>query len=189
MEFRRLELAEVVEILPRKFGDDRGFFSEVYKQPEMEAEGLPINWMQDNQSFSAPVGTVRGLHFQAPPFAQDKLVRVLKGAIFDVAVDIRAGSPTYGRWVGLTLSARQWNQLLVPAGFAHGFMTIEPDTEVLYKVNAPYAPEQEGAIRWDDPDIAIDWPDVGVAATLSGKDAVAPTFRDHQPVFHYEAKA
>tara|TARA_R110000787_G_scaffold77931_2_gene171003 strand:+ start:391 stop:960 length:570 start_codon:yes stop_codon:yes gene_type:complete len=188
MEFRRLTLPDVVEILPRKFGDERGFFSEVYKQPMMDAQGLPINWMQDNQSFSAPVGTVRGLHYQAPPYAQDKLVRVLRGAIYDVAVDIRLGSPTYGQWVGVTLSAEKWNQLMIPAGFAHGFMTIEPDTEVLYKVNAPYAPKHEGAILWNDPEIGIAWPALDESPTLSTKDASAPRFREHQPVFRYEAQ-
>ncbi len=185
--FNRLAIPEVIEVVPPRHGDDRGFFSEVFKYSAFEAEGIHINWVQDNQSFSAEVGTVRGLHYQKATFAQDKLIRVIRGAIFDVAVDIRRGSPTYGKWVSLELSADKWNQLLVPAGFAHGFMTIRPDTEVIYKVSAPYSPESEGAIRWDDPDIGIDWPKLDVEPTLSGKDKIAPSFADHVPVFDYEA--
>ncbi|MCX8474721.1 MAG: dTDP-4-dehydrorhamnose 3,5-epimerase [Sphingomonas sp.] len=185
-EFRRLAIPEVVEVTPPKFGDHRGFFSEVFKRAAFEAEGLAIDWMQDNQSFSAEVGTVRGLHFQAPPFAQAKLIRVLRGAIFDVAVDLRRGSPSYGRWVAAELSAEKWNQLLVPVGFAHGFMTLTPDVEVLYKVSAPYSRESEGAIRWDDPDLGIVWPRPG-DAILSEKDAVAPYFKDFDSPFAYEA--
>jgi dTDP-4-dehydrorhamnose 3,5-epimerase len=135
--FHRLAIPEVIEITPPKFGDHRGFFSEAYKRSAFEEEGLEIDWVQDNQSMSAEPGTVRGLHFQAPPFAQAKLVRVLSGAIYDVAVDIRRGSPNYGRWVACELSADKWNQLLVPAGFAHGFMTLSANTQVLYKVDAP----------------------------------------------------
>ena len=184
--FNRLAIPDVIEIVPPRHGDARGFFSEVFKRSAFEAEGIHIDWCQDNQSFSAELGTVRGLHWQAPPFAQDKLVRVLRGAIYDVAVDVRRGSPTYGQWVGIELSADKWNQLLVPVGFAHGFMTIQPDTEVMYKVSAPYSPEAEGAIRWDDPDIGIDWPDLGVEPVLSGKDKIAPAFADLVPVFDYK---
>ena len=183
-QFNRLAIPEVIEIVPPKFGDARGFFSEVFKRDALAAEGIAIDWMQDNQSLSSEPGTVRGLHLQAPPFAQDKLVRVLRGAIFDVAVDIRDGSPTYGQWVGVELSAEKFNQLLVPKGFAHGFMTIAPDTEVLYKVSAPYAREREMAIAWDDPDLAIAWP-VSAAPQLSDKDRAAPRFADHRPVFAY----
>jgi dTDP-4-dehydrorhamnose 3,5-epimerase len=184
--FHRLAIPELVEVTPPKLGDHRGFFSEVFKRAAFEAEGIAIDWVQDNQSFSADAGTVRGLHFQAPPFAQAKLIRVLRGAIYDVAVDIRAGSPSYGQSVAIELSAEKWNQLLVPAGFAHGFMTLTSDVEVLYKVSAPYSRESEGAIRWDDPDLAIAWPRPG-DATLSEKDAVAPTFRDFVSPFAYEA--
>lgn len=184
--FRRLAIPEVIEVTPPKYGDHRGFFSEVFKISAFEAEGLSIDWVQDNQSFSAEPGTVRGLHFQAAPFAQDKLVRVLRGAIYDVAVDIRKGSPTYGKWVGCELSAEKWNQLLVPIGFAHAFMTLTPDVEVLYKVSAPYSKESEGAILWNDPDLGIDWPRAG-EAVLSGKDAEAPRLRDFDSPFQYEA--
>lgn len=185
-QFHRLAIPEVVEITPPKFGDHRGFFSEVFKRSAFEAEGIAIDWVQDNQSFSADAGTVRGLHFQAPPFAQAKLIRVLRGAIYDVVVDIRAGSSSYGQWVAVELSAEKWNQLLVPAGFAHGFMTLTPDVEVIYKVSAPWSRESEGAIRWDDPDLAIAWPRPG-DAILSDKDAAAPSFRDLISPFAYEA--
>ena len=184
--FVRHAIPEVIEVTPPKYGDHRGFFSEVFKRSAFEAEGIDIDWIQDNQSFSAQVGTVRGLHFQVPPVAQDKLVRVLRGAVYDVALDIRKGSPTYGHHVGVTLSADKWNQLLVPVGFAHCFMTIEPDTEVLYKVSGPYSKEHEGAIRWNDPALGIDWPDVGVEPTLSEKDVDAPLFADFDSPFTYQ---
>ena len=186
--FRRLAIPEVVEIVPPKHGDHRGFFSEVYKRSAFETEGIRIDWIQDNQSFSAEAGTVRGLHFQVPPVAQDKLVRVLRGAVYDVAVDIRRGSPTYGRWVGCELSAERWNQLLVPIGFAHVFMTLVPDTEVLYKVSAPYSPQDERAILWNDPALGIDWPDLGVEPILSDKDRVAQPLADLDSPFTYEGR-
>jgi len=184
--FRRLAIPEVVEITPARFGDHRGWFSEVYKDSAFENEGIAIDWTQDNQSFSAQAGTVRGLHFQTPPFAQDKLVRVLRGAIFDVAVDIRKGSPTYGHWVGAELLAGQLNQLLVPIGFAHCFMTLTRDTEVLYKVSAPYSKAHEGAIRWNDPALGIDWPELGAEPVLSEKDLEAPLLADFDSPFVYE---
>jgi len=186
-QFNRLSIPDLIEIVPAKYGDHRGFFSEVWKRSALEAEGVSIDWVQDNQSFSADRGTVRGLHFQSPPFAQNKLIRVTRGSIFDVAVDIRKGSPTYGGWVGLELSAERWNQLLVPAGFAHGFMTTAADTEVLYKVSAPWSREHEQAILWNDPDLAIAWPDAG-EAVLSEKDRAAPPFAEHVPVFEWERK-
>jgi dTDP-4-dehydrorhamnose 3,5-epimerase len=174
--FVRHAISEVIEVIPQKFGDHRGFFSETWQRERFAAEGIANEWIQDNHSRSAEPGTVRGLHFQAPPTAQAKLVRVVRGAIFDVAVDLRRGSPSYGQWVGVELSAEKWNQLLVPAGFAHGFMTIEPDSEVLYKVDAPWSRDDERALRWDDPDIGIEWPQIGVEPILSEKDAAAPGF-------------
>lgn len=186
ISFRRLAIPEVIEVTPSKYGDHRGFFSEVFKQNAFEAKGISIDWVQDNQSFSAEPGTVRGLHFQAPPFSQDKLVRVLRGAIYDVAVDIRTGSPAYGQWVGCELSADKWNQLLVPAGFAHGFMTLTPDTDVVYKVSAFYVRESEGALLWNDPDLGIAWPRQG-GAILSEKDGAAPRFKNFDSPFRYEA--
>lgn len=184
--FRPTAIPAVIEVIPPKFGDHRGFFSETFKRAAFAEGGITQDWVQDNQSFSAPVGTVRGLHFQIPPVAQAKLIRVLRGAIYDVAVDLRRGSPTYGQWVGVELSAEKWNQLLVPAGFAHGFMTIQPDTEVLYKVDAPWSRDHEQAILWNDPELAITWPDVGVTPTLSDKDAIAPRLADFDTPFTYE---
>lgn len=176
------EIPEVKIISPAKFGDHRGFFSETYNAEKFSANGMDLVFCQDNHSFSAARGTLRGLHFQLPPFAQDKLVRVTKGAIYDVAVDIRHGSPSFGRWVGRVISAAAWNQILVPIGFAHGFCTIEPETEVQYKVTAPYAPDHERGIAWNDPDLAIDWPLDGAQPNLSGKDGENPGFAD-SPVY------
>lgn len=187
MEIRPLALPEVLEIKPLRRGDHRGFFSEVWNGPALAAAGVDLPFVQDNHSFSAAKGVLRGLHYQLPPMGQAKLVRVVRGAIFDVAVDIRSGSPTYGRWVGLTVSAAEWNQILVPEGFAHGFVTLEPETEVLYKVSAPYSPEHDRGIRWDDPAIGIEWPLDGAAPTLSEKDAAAPLLADAGPAFRYSA--
>ena len=182
MELRPTQLDGVVEFMPRQHGDTRGWFSEVFRDDVCLANGIDIDWVQDNQSFSAEAGTLRGLHLQAPPHAQDKLVRVLAGSVLDVAVDIRVGSPSYGQWVAVELTAGKLNALLVPKGFAHGFITLEPDTMVLYKVSAYYNRQSERAIAWDDPDLAIAWP-VGLAPVLSDKDQVAPAFKDLGPVF------
>ncbi|MCQ0988471.1 dTDP-4-dehydrorhamnose 3,5-epimerase [Jiella marina] len=183
LEVTPLAIAEVLEIKPRKFGDDRGFFSETFNQERFAEAGVTIPWVQDNQSFSAAKHTLRGLHYQAPPFAQDKLVRVLKGSILDVAVDIRHGSPTFGKWVALEVSAAKFNQILVPKGFAHGFLTLEPDTEVFYKVSAPYSGQHDRGIRWDDPEIGVEWPLGGAQPVLSDKDRVAPLLNDTPVVF------
>jgi dTDP-4-dehydrorhamnose 3,5-epimerase len=165
----------VVEIVPQKFGDERGFFAETWRKDRFADAGIPDDWMQDNQSRSAEAGVLRGLHLQLEPHAQDKLVRVLRGTIFDVAVDIREDSPTFGRWVACVLSADRFNQLYVPRGFAHGFLTLEDDVEVLYKVNRPWAPQAERSIRWDDPALGIEWPlENGMKPRLSQKDADAP---------------
>lgn len=173
MRIEATGLPGVVLLEPRRFGDARGWFCETFSTRAMAAAGLMTEFVQDNQSFSAAAGTLRGLHFQRPPHAQAKLVRCLRGAIRDVAVDIRRGSPTWGQWVAAELSAENGRQLLVPAGFLHGFVTLVPDTEVHYKCSAFYAPEAEGAVRWDDPDLAVDW---GLAGPpqLSAKDAAAP---------------
>lgn len=168
----------VLEVVPPRFGDDRGFFSETYNASVAASLGINEPFVQDNQSLSRPVGTIRGLHFQADPFAQGKLVRVLRGRIMDVAVDIRPGSPTFGQHCGVELSAEAGNQLWVPTGFAHGFATLEPDTEVFYKVTNLWNREAEGAIRWNDPDLAIDWGVADGDASLSDKDHVAPLFAD-----------
>ena len=178
LDVRPLALEGVFEIRPARFGDDRGFFSEVWNAERMGEAGLELDIVQDNHSFSAARGVLRGLHFQVPPAAQDKLVRVSRGAVFDVAVDIRRGSPTFGKWVGLVVSAELWNQILVPKGFAHGFVTLEPNTEVQYKVSAPYRSDLDRAIRFDDPAIGIDWPVEAKDLILSAKDAAAPLLAD-----------
>lgn len=173
-EFRRLSIDGLVEIRPSRFGDARGFFSETWKQSWSDELGREISFVQDNHSFSQSAGVLRGLHLQVAPAEQDKLIRVVRGAIFDVAVDVRKGSPTFGKWESLVISADEWNQLFVPRGFAHGFLTLVPNTEVLYKVSAPYAPECERAVRYDDPDIGIEWPSIDGPLTLSDKDKSAP---------------
>lgn len=188
MIVRPLAIPEVLEILPAKHGDHRGSFSEVWSRNAWAEQGITTEFVQDNHSFSAARGVLRGLHYQAPPFAQTKLVRVTRGSIFDVAVDIRRGSPSFGRWVGLTISAGKWNQVLVPAGFAHGFLTLEPECEVLYKASAPYAPEHDRAIRFDDPEIAIEWPVAEDELILSDKDRNAPLLADNEPFFRYGAR-
>lgn len=182
MQIEATPLAGVIVITPARHGDARGFFSESYSAQALKSHGIDIAFVQDNHSLSDKAGTVRGLHFQAPPHAQDKLVRCGKGALFDVAVDIRQGSPTYGRWYGTELSFENGRQLLVPAGFAHGFVTLQPGTEIVYKCSDYYARDSEGALRWNDPDIGIDW--VGVTnPILSEKDAVAPLLRDLKTPF------
>jgi dTDP-4-dehydrorhamnose 3,5-epimerase len=179
MQVNDLGLGGVVEIIPKKFGDARGFFAETYQRQRFVDAGIAQDWMQDNQSYSAEKGVLRGLHFQVAPFAQDKLIRVLRGSVFDVAVDIRKGSATYGKWVSCILSAETFNQLLVPKGFAHGFLTLEAHTEVLYKVTAPYAPDCDRAVRWNDPAIGVAWPlEAGQQPVLSAKDAAAPMLAD-----------
>lgn len=183
MDITELAIPEVKLIRPRKFGDHRGFFSETWNRRTLAAAGLDFDFVQDNQSLSAEVGTVRGLHFQTPPFAQDKLVRVTRGAVFDVAVDLRRGSSTFGRHVGAVISAAEWNQILVPAGFAHGFCTLEPDTEVIYKVTNYYSPEHDCGMLWNDPALGIDWPVAADRAVLSDKDRKLPPLSALETVF------
>ena len=185
LDVRPLGLKEVVEIRPRKFGDDRGFFSETWNGEAMAQAGLDLGFVQDNHSYSSSRGVLRGLHFQLPPAAQDKLVRVSRGAIFDVAVDIRKGSPSFGRWVGLLVSAELWNQILVPKGFAHGFVTLEDHTEVQYKVTAPYSADLDRGIRFDDPALGIDWPIAAPEFQLSDKDRDAPLLADVETGFEW----
>ena len=180
MNVEQTPLSGVVILTPARFGDARGWFSETWNASKMQAAGLAIDWVQDNHSFSAQVGTLRGLHFQSPPRAQDKLVRCTRGAIFDVAVDIRRGSPTYGQWVGVELTAANGKQLLVPKGFLHGFVTRAVDTEVQYKCTDLYAPDCDGSVRWDS--VGIDWGLDG-DPVLSGKDQAAIAFADWQSPF------
>ncbi|UWQ97603.1 dTDP-4-dehydrorhamnose 3,5-epimerase [Rhodobacteraceae bacterium M385] len=185
MQIDQTGLEGLLVITPPRFGDARGFFAETYSAAKLADHGVTTTFVQDNHSLSADVGTIRGLHFQAPPHAQDKLVRCGRGRLFDVAVDIRKGSPTYGKWFGIELTFENGKQLLVPAGFAHGFITREPGTEIIYKCSDFYAPETEGAVIWSDPDIGIDWGLEG-APVLSGKDAVAPALKDLDSPFTYE---
>ena len=180
-------LPGVVILEPRRFGDHRGWFMESWSRPRMVEAGLDVDWVQDNHSYSAAAGTVRGLHYQAPPRAQDKLVRVGRGAVMDVAVDVRRGSPTWGRWVGVELSAENGRQLLIPKGFLHGFATLTPDVELLYKCSETYAPECDSAVAWNDPDLGIDWGIDPAAAILSEKDAAAPAFASWQSPFDWTA--
>jgi dTDP-4-dehydrorhamnose 3,5-epimerase len=178
MELKPTKLDGVVELQPIRHGDDRGWFSEVWNEATLAELGVDISWVQDNEAYSSLVGTLRGLHFQIDPHAQDKLVRVLAGRVLDVAVDLRQSSPTFGQHVAVELSAKLGNQLLVPRGFAHGYCTLETDTVIGYKVSGFYSPECDRAVHWDDPEIRIDWPVDATNAVLSGKDTQAPAFAD-----------
>ncbi len=186
MQVDKNPLDGLLLLTPRRFGDHRGFFSETYSARALAGHGITEQFVQDNHSLSAKAGTVRGLHFQAPPHAQAKLVRCGRGALFDVAVDIRKGSPTYGQWFGAELSFENGRQLFIPVGFAHGFVTRAPGTEIVYKCSDYYAPETEGALRFDDPDIGIDWGLDGRTPILSGKDASARYLADFESPFTYE---
>ncbi|SFH49785.1 dTDP-4-dehydrorhamnose 3,5-epimerase [Palleronia marisminoris] len=185
MNIEATSLPDVFCVTPRRFGDARGFFAETWSRSRMARAGIDVEFVQDNHSLSEAAGTVRGLHFQAAPHAQAKLVRCGRGRLFDVAVDIRRGSASYGQWVGVELSFENGRQLYIPAGFAHGFVTLEPGTEIVYKCSDVYAPDTEGSVRWDDPDLGIDWPLSG-APVLSDKDAAAPLLADLDSPFTWE---
>lgn len=178
MQIERAAIADVLIIRPKKHGDHRGFFSETFRASALQEAGVDLDWVQDNHSYSQARGVVRALHFQRPPMAQAKLLRVIRGAILDVVVDIRKASPTFGRHVAVELSAENWAQIYAPIGFAHGFCTLSEDTEVLYKVSAPYAPAEEGGVLWNDPDLGIDWPISPDEATLSARDREWPRLKD-----------
>lgn len=186
LEVRQLGLDGVVEICPERFADERGYFSEIWSRARWRDAGIDADFVQDNHSLSKQRGVLRGLHYQAPPMAQAKLVRVTRGAVFDVAVDVRNGSPTFGQWTSAIISKAKWNQLFIPAGFAHGLLTLEPDTEVQYKVSAPYSAEHDRAIRFDDPDIGIDWPIPQGELILSDKDRSAPLLADVDTGFAFQ---
>lgn len=186
MEVQESNIPEILILKPDKYSDQRGFFSETYNQLKLSQLGISTAFVQDNFSLSAREGTVRGLHFQTPPYAQAKLVSVISGAIVDIAVDIRTGSPTFGQHVAVEISARAWNQILIPVGFAHGFCTLEPDTRVCYKVSHYYSPDHDRGILWNDPELGIDWPMKVETAILSEKDRHWPRLRELPEVFHYE---
>jgi dTDP-4-dehydrorhamnose 3,5-epimerase len=185
MEVQALAIPDVLILKPKRFGDARGFFSEVFRESAAEAAGITDRFVQDNHSFSAEKGVVRGLHFQAPPQAQGKLMRVTRGAIFDVALDIRIGSSTYGQHVAAEVSSEEWSQIWVPPGFAHGFCTLTPNTEVIYKVTSEYAPASEGGVLWIDPALGIDWPVESTSAIVSPRDTKWPVLAELVSPFRY----
>lgn len=179
-------MSTVILITPRKFGDNRGWFSETFNERRERDTGIHDQFVQDNQSYSRDLGTLRGIHFQAPPHAQAKLVRCLRGRILDIAVDLRKGSPTFGNYVSAELSEENGSQLYIPVGFGHAFVTLESNCEVAYKVSDYYAPEADGGIRYDCPDLAIDWPELGRDITLSVKDSALPFLKDFDSPFEYD---
>lgn len=181
--FQTLAIPDVILVTPKRHGDARGFFSETYRADAFAEAGIAGPFVQDNHAYSQEPGILRGLHFQKPPHAQAKLVRCTQGAIYDVAVDMRKSSATYGQHVGAELSAETGAQLYVPEGFAHGYLTLTPDCHVQYKTSAYYAPEAEGGIAWDDPDLGIEWPLGGLEVTLSGKDKILPPLSALAPIF------
>lgn len=183
MRVTDLDIPDVKLVTPKKFGDHRGFFSEVFNQHVLKDAGIDHEWVQDNHSLSVAPGVVRALHYQLPPMAQAKLVRVVRGRILDVAVDIRRGSPTFGRHVAYELSSENWQQMYVPMGFAHGFVTLDPNTEVVYKVSALYSPAHERGILWNDPALGIEWNLSPEAATLSDRDTKHPTLANAKDLF------
>lgn len=181
--FERLSIPDVILVTPKRHGDARGFFSETYRADAFVDAGITGPFVQDNHAYSQQPGILRGLHFQKPPAAQAKLVRCTQGAIYDVAVDIRQNSPTFGRHIGAELSAENGAQLYVPEGFAHGYLTLTLDCHVQYKTSAYYAPDTEGGIAWDDPKLGINWPTVGIDVILSDKDKSLPTLSALAPIF------
>ena len=183
MNIESFSVSGVKLITPKKFGDARGFFSETWNESALRDAGIDAHFVQDNHAFSAAKHTLRGLHFQLPPKAQNKLIRVSRGAILDVAVDIREGSPTFKQHVAVVLSSENWAQLWVPKGFAHGYCTLEPDTEVIYKVTDYYSPADDRGIKFDDPTLAIAWPVTSATALLSDKDKIQPLLQDAPQLF------
>jgi dTDP-4-dehydrorhamnose 3,5-epimerase len=189
MQIAETQIYDVKVLKPVRHSDQRGFFSEVFKENELRQHGIDANFVQDNHSLSTSKWVVRGLHFQVPPVAQAKLLRVTSGSIFDVAVDIRWGSPSFGQYIAVVLSAAEWNQIFIPEGFAHGFCTLEPDTEVIYKMSSYYSVEHDRGLLWNDPALGIAWPLPEDAVILSDKDRKHPLFADLPRYFRYEPPA
>jgi len=185
VQVTELDIPDVKILEPVRHGDHRGFFSEIYNRETLRDAGITLEFVQENYSWSSEVNTVRGLHFQTGPFEQDKLVQVLSGAIMDYAVDLRTGSPWYGRYVQAEISAANWNQILVPRGFAHGLVTLEANTAVMYRVTGHYSAAHDAGVRWDDPDIGIDWPISAEQAILSDKDRQLPYLAECATLFTY----
>jgi dTDP-4-dehydrorhamnose 3,5-epimerase len=183
MELRTFDIEGPLEIVPRKIGDDRGYFSEIFRLEQFTAHAGPVKFVQDNQSLSVREGTIRGIHFQTHPRAQGKLVRCLAGSVLDVAVDLRHDSATYGHWISVVLTAEQINQLWIPAGFGHGFCTLDPNSIISYRVTDYYSPENDKGVAWDDADIAVQWPDVADPDTLSARDRQQPSLAELPPLF------
>jgi dTDP-4-dehydrorhamnose 3,5-epimerase len=179
----RLPISEIIRIRPRKFTDSRGYFLETFRRSDFASMGINCDFVQDNESLSLKAGTIRGMHFQLPPHTQAKLVRVLRGTIFDVGIDLRCDSQTYGKWCGMRLSAEGGEQLFIPRGFAHAFCTLEPDTIVAYKVDAYYAPQSDTGLIWNDPQIAVDWPIPPEAVLVSDKDGKLPSLQSFASPF------
>jgi dTDP-4-dehydrorhamnose 3,5-epimerase len=188
MRIERFNIGGIFSLIPLKREDQRGFFSEIYNRDAMAAEGVTANFVQDNHVYSANRGVLRGLHFQVPPRAQGKLIRCTRGTIWDVSVDIRRGSPTYGKHVSVELSAANWKQLWVPPGFAHGYVTLEADCEVIYKVTDVWAPDCERGIAWDDPDLGIDWRLPPADFVLADRDRAHPRLAQIEEAFRYEER-
>ena len=188
MQIERFNIEDLLSIVPTKRQDQRGFFSETYRTDVLTTAGMRAEFIQDNHVYSAERGVLRGLHFQIPPRAQGKLVRCTRGAILDVAVDIRMGSPTYGHHVAVELSSANWRQLWVPPGFAHGYLTLQPHCEVIYKVTDYWAPDYERGIAWDDPGLGIDWRCSPAGIITADKDRGNPRLADVDPVFHYDPR-
>jgi dTDP-4-dehydrorhamnose 3,5-epimerase len=186
MEVKALDLPGAVLLRPRRFSDARGYFVETYNENSFAAAGITAKFVQDNQSYSAKRGTIRGLHFQLPPAVQSKLVRVLQGSVYDVAIDLRVGSPTHGQWRGATLTAAGGEQIFLPGGFAHAFCTLEPDSVVAYKVDDFYSPPHDSGLIWNDPDLAIEWPVAPGEVVLSDKDLKLGRFADFVSPFTYQ---
>jgi dTDP-4-dehydrorhamnose 3,5-epimerase len=186
MNATETKIPGVLILRPEKHPDDRGYFIESFNERQLHVIGIKSSFVQDNQSFSLARGTVRGLHFQLPPFSQAKIVRVVRGSIFDVAVDLRVGAPTFGSWIGQRLSAEGGEQLYIPRGLAHGFCTLEPRTEVLYKVDSYYSKEHESGLIWNDTTLAIEWPIASTEAVLSDKDRQLPPFANFESPFSYD---